>query len=179
MERKCRECKGPISGDKRKIYCGRSCAGTANNRGTVRNGTAWPKCLGCEKKANPGNGRRGYCTASCRQADEEKRWIAGELDGCWKYTHAAYVQRYLERRSNLVCEIPGCGESRTRPNGKHILQVDHIDGNWRNNRPENLRLICPTCHALTETYGAANKGKGRTWKANYHQFIPKSELVVE
>ncbi|MFI0896708.1 HNH endonuclease [Streptomyces sp. NPDC020983] len=32
------------------------------------------------------------------------------------------------------------------------LEVDHTDGDWRNNRRENLRLLCPNCHATTDTY---------------------------
>ncbi|MEY9488352.1 hypothetical protein RKD26_004146 [Streptomyces calvus] len=36
------------------------------------------------------------------------------------------------------------------------LEVDHIDGNWRNNRLENLRLLCPSCHSTTDGY----RGRG-------------------
>ncbi|MFG2624835.1 HNH endonuclease [Streptomyces sp. NPDC048473] len=39
------------------------------------------------------------------------------------------------------------------------LEVDHIDGNWRNNQPRNLRLLCPNCHSTTDTY--RGRGKGR------------------
>ncbi len=171
IEKSCQLCDGSFivtSKDTRKIYCSRSCSAKANNLGKARHGQAWGKCQGCEEKASPSGS--GYCSIACRQNHEIHRWIVGELDGSCKYTYASYVKRYLENRSQLICEMDGCTESRKRQNGSHILQVDHIDGDWQNNRPENLRLICPSCHCLTDNWGAANMGNGRTWKSKYNQF---------
>lgn len=42
--------------------------------------------------------------------------------------------------------------------GKNIpLELDHIDGNCYNHIIENLRILCPNCHAQTETYRGKNK----------------------
>jgi len=39
-----------------------------------------------------------------------------------------------------------------------VLQLDHINGDNRDNRIENLRLLCPNCHSQTETFCGKNKG---------------------
>lgn len=47
---------------------------------------------------------------------------------------------------------------RTRWNGKPIpIELEHIDGNHENNSLTNLRLLCPNCHAQTDTYRGKNK----------------------
>jgi iron-sulfur cluster repair protein YtfE (RIC family) len=49
------------------------------------------------------------------------------------------------------------GEWRGKPISLH---VDHIDGRHWDNRPENLRFLCPNCHAATSTYAGRNRRRG-------------------
>jgi 5-methylcytosine-specific restriction endonuclease McrA len=41
------------------------------------------------------------------------------------------------------------------------LELDHVDGNAGNNQIENLRVLCPNCHAQTPTAKGKNRGNGR------------------
>lgn len=38
------------------------------------------------------------------------------------------------------------------------LELDHVNGDRRDNRLGNLRLLCPNCHAMTPTYRGRNIG---------------------
>lgn len=63
--------------------------------------------------------------------------------------HKQLKRALLEFGRQYICEE--CGINKW--NDKDIiLEIDHIDGNWRNNQPNNLRFLCPNCHSQTTTF---------------------------
>ena len=46
--------------------------------------------------------------------------------------------------------------------GQHlVLELDHKNGDNKNNDRDNLEMICPNCHSLTETWRGRNKKERR------------------
>jgi transposase-like protein len=62
------------------------------------------------------------------------------------------------------CELCGITEWRGQP---VKLELDHINGD-HTDRLENLRIVCPNCHALTETY--CNSRSRRRSPTQRHSF---------
>lgn len=71
------------------------------------------------------------------------------------YTSSKLIIRLIaEEIKSEKCEVCGLSEW----NGKKIpLEIDHINGINTDNRINNLRILCPNCHAQTDTYRGRNK----------------------
>ncbi len=125
-------------------------------------------CSVC-KKILKGRWQRKYCSNKC-QAEKRynlyiEAWKEGKKDGGMGISArniSRHVRRYLLEKYGRCSK---CGwNKRNLTTGHLALEVDHIDGNSENNLEKNLRLLCPNCHALTESFKNLNKGKGRRWR---------------
>ena len=142
-------------------FCSRDCS--AKHLGRER---ALPNyCTNCEKLLS--NSTRKFCSHSCQHGYARtqyiKDWKQGVISGQIgvKYLSlSSVIRNYLLRGANFSCSK--CGWDEKNPiTGKCSLDVNHIDGNSNNNRPENLEVICPNCHSLTPNYKSLNWGNGR------------------
>lgn len=166
--------------DQKKKYCSHGCAAKVNNRSRRRqSGT----CLNCPAELHVG---KKYCSVECgamyRRNKRIESWKAGKWSGSTQSGLATFLRSYLielagNRCSNLRCAVPG-GFSEVNPvTGNVPLEIDHIDGDCHNNRPENLVVLCPNCHALTPTYKALNRGNGRSYRGKYDQYKRVSDQL--
>lgn len=78
-------------------------------------------------------------------------WSEILVDGQRRENSAALRKALFEHGMAYVCSW--CLNNGSWRGGKLILQIDHINGQPTDNRPENLRFLCPNCHTQTETYG--------------------------
>ena len=119
-------------------------------------------CAYCDKPLNERH--KKYCDNTCQHKfqneDKISRWLSGECNP-QNYELPTPIRQYLLEEAEYKCTQ--CGWSGINPvSMKTVLTIDHIDGNADNNTKENLRVLCPNCHALTPTFGGLNKGNGRS-----------------
>jgi hypothetical protein len=77
------------------------------------------------------------------------------VDGRFMQTN--HLKRRLIEEGVKEAKCSACG--RGSWNGRPIpLELDHINGRRDDNRLGNLRILCPNCHAQTDTYRGRNIG---------------------
>ena len=90
-----------------------------------------------------------------------ERWLAGlEIGTRGKTSISAFIRNWLIETRGELCERCGWGE-RHILTGRVPIEVHHKDGNFKNNHPDNLQLLCPNCHSLTETFRSLNSKSQR------------------
>lgn len=92
------------------------------------------------------------------------------------YKDATKLKKRLieEGLKEYICE--GC--KRTEWEGVPIpLQIHHVNGVHNDNRLENIQLLCPNCHSLTDTY--AGKNANRESNTKYNKSLVKKTINKE
>lgn len=118
--------------------------------GNYKNVQACAAKLGLDTSHWTGQGHRRGSRIPVRPAAP-----LGEVLVCDRYSQPGKLKRRLISEGILQRKCAWCGRKIWR--GLPILlELDHIDGDHLNNEIENLRLLCPNCHAQTPTYKGRN-----------------------
>ena len=123
-------------------------------------------CKNCGKELTAEQRNNTYCSVSCGIAYQNKQkvqeWLEGKFDGTRGNNGllSVPIRNYLLERADNKCEL--CGWHEVNPTTNLVpLEIHHIDGNYQNNSPENLQVLCPDCHSLTPNYKSLNRDSDR------------------
>ena len=117
-------------------------------------------CLYCGKELTLEQRHNKYCSSKCQidyqNQEKIKAWKLGEISGAIKNGElSTTIRKYLIKEANYKCQL--CGWNKVNPTTNLTpLEIHHIDGNYLNNRPENLQVLCPNCHSLTPNFKSLN-----------------------
>ena len=153
----CPKCKTPH--EKKGTFCSRTCANSRSfspetNKKKSQSGLNFYAALTSEERKELHKAK----TAKYDFAEHQRIVQQKNRERAWslpyeEMSHSSVRKRLLHER-NHTCEECGTGNTY---NGKPLsLELDHIDGNSKNNKIENLRILCPNCHSQTPTHRSKN-----------------------
>jgi hypothetical protein len=164
----CPQCGQPTR-TRGAVHCSRACANMVRRQQAEARRSKPAPCLHCGSTERRPRSNGPYCSWECFNEDRYGRtgtfarwlagWQSGEVSGTredgrpdWRVRQALVLLRGQRWET--------CGWAETNPvSGRVPLHVDHVDGDRTKNRPEDVRLLCPNCHALTPNYQHLNNPK--------------------
>lgn len=153
-----------------------------NPKETFNKGTAKKNiCPVCDKeyveyKGHWGNCCSKECWTKFRETKYIEDWKNGKNNGCdVRKRLSPIVRRYIFQKYNNKCAICNCDliNDYTKLS---ILQIHHIDGNTDNSKEENLVLLCPNHHAMTENFGSRNQNSRRAYRREEYRRKEEEKL---
>lgn len=167
----CKNCGKVLPFEKRNNdFCNRSCSASYNNK--LKDGQKIEtkikisyKIRGIDKTEITEEDIAAFISKQedkKRKTNEEKirEWKSGINFVRGATQVPSFIKKYLFEKYDNRCQVCGWGEMNQKTH-TIPLQIHHVDGDCTNNLEDNLQLLCPNCHSLTDTYGILNKNSKR------------------
>ena len=140
---------------RKKKFCDHSCSATYNNPHVIKKIAHICENPNCDRLTK----NKKFCSKKCEGNNKKllkiERFLNGELnDDC---VRDETIRSFLIERQDGVCLT--CGIEPVWNSKPIVFIVDHIDGNYENNSPDNIRAICPNCNSQSETFSGRNNNK--------------------
>lgn len=131
----------------RKKYCSTLCRGIANRKQLILNCDCCKKTFNRVKsKLSQSKSGLHFCSRKCKEKAQSLNCQENKFNAI-KPNHYGtgggkhdYRNKCFTNALSISCV--DCGEVR-----KFLLSVHHIDGDRRNNKLNNLEIVCHNCHA--------------------------------
>lgn len=92
-----------------------------------------------------------------KKTDSKRRSALDYIESCDSInSHKLRVKLIEDGIKEHICE--NCGLDKWLEN-KISLELHHIDGNRFNNQLNNLQILCPNCHSITDNYSGRKNVK--------------------
>lgn len=166
ISRKCLNCKNLTKNPK---FCSKSCSATMNNQGINRFKTSKYTCSECKNEYYKS---QKFCSIDCQKTSKRKfaveAWLKGDFTLITiqgeknKGILLKFFIDWFKESKDYTCEGilsngSKCNFREFHPvDNKPGIQIDHIDGDKKNQNKDNLRVLCPNCHWRTKTWGTRN-----------------------
>lgn len=127
------------------------------------------KCKFCSNDLKGRN--KKYCNNKCQVSYQKNKIFEEIKNGNLEFNDRWYKKYLIEEYGERCMK---CNWSEVNQITKKVpIELEHKDGNSKNNSLDNLELLCPNCHSLTPTYKGLNRGNGR--KKRMQQYYNEKE----
>ena len=132
----CKNCINSIPYNKRaNVFCSHSCRAKYHNNLKYKIDNVCKQCL--KQKQNPKS--VVFCSRKCHKVYVFTKNLEKWKSGFEELSLASYIRRYIKTKFNNKC--CKCGWCEINPTtGKVPVEINHIDGNHKNNKEEKLSL---------------------------------------
>lgn len=180
VDRLCEYCGGAFQAKPHQVkggggrFCSRRCGATVSNqaRRLPAQVCAWCHQEFWRRNSTKNASKSGlrFCSRAClAQAKKSHTGLASV-----RPAHYGTSPRPKYRTKVKRDACTDCGWS-VHPG---VLQVHHIDCNERNNKVENLVVLCPTCHEVRHLLSSTGRWRKRARVAQIGERPPENREVV-